>query len=96
MPCSTVSVVTSPPKTVTPKKKNPLWIDAELQLLIIEKNALHRQFDRTKRVTLLEKFISLCDELFNASFACGIFPTSSKRAKLLALKKATVPSTIDS
>ena len=32
-------------------------------------------------------------KLFNASFAQGVFPETSRRARLLALKKVSVPST---
>ena len=53
----------APDKTVNPKKRLSPWINTQLKLLISERNATSRRYQRTGYRHLLNKFLALAAEV---------------------------------
>ena len=59
-----------PERTVTPHKQTSQWINAELRLLMSERNAINRRYCRTGSRQILDKFLNLanlCEEKRDAA-----------------------------
>ena len=47
----------APEKTFKPKKSKPPWVDAEIRLLMLERGALQRKYDKTASRVILDKLL---------------------------------------
>ena len=47
----------APDKTFQPKKSKPPWVDAEIRLPMLERDALQRKYDKTGSRVILDKLL---------------------------------------